>query len=194
LAPLSDPALVLRVVAEALGVQAADEARLPTVLAAHLRCKHLLIVLDNVEHLLPAAPQMDDLVAAAKGIKVLATSREPLRLRREHLVPVPPLPLPRVSDPVDPNELEEVPSVTLFVERARMAQSGFALSTENAAAVANLCVRLDGLPLAIELAAARVDVLPPAAMLARLARRLALPAWDAHDLPPRHRTVRAAIG
>ncbi len=193
LAPPSDPALVLPAVAQALGVQAADEGRLPAVLAVHLLRKRLLIVLDNVEHLLPAAPLVDDLVAAAKGVKVLATSREPLRLRREHLFSVPPLPLPRVGDVVDPDELAEVPSVTLFVERARTVQAGFALSAENAAAVADLCVRLDGLPLAIELAAARVDLLPPAAMLARLDRRLALPAWDAHDLPPRHRTVRAAI-
>jgi predicted ATPase/transcriptional regulator with XRE-family HTH domain len=194
LASLSDPVLVLPAVAEALGVRAADEDRLPTVLAAHLVRKRLLMVLDNVEHLLPVAPLVDTLVGSAPGVKVLATSREPLRLRREHLVSVPPLPLPRAGQVADPAALGGVPSVALFVERAQAVQASFVLSAENAAAVAHLCVRLDGLPLAIELAAARVDVLPPAAMLARLERRLALPAWEAHDLPPRHRTVRAAIG
>ena len=195
LAPLADPAEVPAAVARAVGVGDVDDRRLHGVLTARLRERRLLLVLDNVEHLPGAAPFVDGLVAACPGLKVLATGRAPLGLRREQVLPVPPLPLPpRAAGPLPPETLARVPAVALFLQRARSVRPDFALTPENAAAVAALCVRLDGLPLAIELAAARVALLSPAAMLARLDRRLALPPWDAPDLPARHRTLAAAIG
>ncbi len=194
LAPLTDPALVLPAVARAVGARAAEGRPLSEAVALAIGERRLLLLLDNVEHLLAAAPEIEALLVAAPGLTVLATSREPLGLRREQTFPVPPLALPDLGAGPDPEATARVAAVDLFVQRARAVAPGFALTPENAAAVAAICVRLDGLPLAIEIAAARAAILPPAALLDRLENRLPLPAWGARDLPARHRTVRAAVG
>ena len=163
--------------------------RLKEVLAG----QELLLVLDNVEHLVEAAPLIGELLGAAPGLKVLATSRTPLRLRAEREYPVPPLGLPRRM-PLPPlEELSQSEAVRLFIERAQAVKPDFALDDETAPAVAEICWRLDGLPLAIELAAARVRLLPPQALLARLEQRLPLLTGGPRDAPARHRTLRDTI-
>jgi predicted ATPase/DNA-binding CsgD family transcriptional regulator len=157
--------------------------------------RRVLLVLDNCEHLLPELSRdIADLLSADSGIVILATSREPLRLRWEHRLPVRPLGLPAPDDEHTPEALLAAPAVALFVARARAVRPDFTLTSENCAAVAELCRRLDGLPLAIELAAAWADLLSPAALLERLDRHLSLPSRAAEDLPARHRTLDAAIG
>jgi predicted ATPase/transcriptional regulator with XRE-family HTH domain len=193
LASVADPALVPSTVAQALGVRPAGAESPAAALARSLRGTRLLLVLDNCEHLLPAAPLVADLLAACPGLTVLATSRESLRLRGERVLAVPPLALPDPDRLPPVGELAGVAAVRLFVARARDVQPGFALTAVNAPAVAEVCRRLDGLPLALELAAARVTVLPPAALLARLDRRLPLLAGGARDLPSRQRTMRDTI-
>jgi predicted ATPase len=193
LAPVADPTLVPHAIATVLGVREAPGVELSQILANHLAGRRTLLVLDNVEHLLPAARGVDDLLRAAPGLAVLATSREPLRLRAEREVPVPPLPLPPDRARLAPEEALAFPAVRLLVERAAAVKPGFALDPRNVADVVAVCRRLDGLPLAIELAAARVRLLPPAALLARLDRRLALLTGGARDLPERQQTLRAAI-
>jgi predicted ATPase/DNA-binding CsgD family transcriptional regulator len=194
LAPLDDPASVAPTITAALGVRETGPRPPAGTLAAHLRGRRLLLVLDNCEHLLEGvAPLVADLLAAAPGLRVLATSRSPLRITGEREVVVPPLPYP---DPRRPTPLAEVvrfPAVRLFAERARSAQSDFAVTEENAAAVADVCARLDGLPLALELAAARSKLLPPAALLDRQDARLPLLTGGPRDAPARHRTLRAAL-
>ena len=192
LAPVRDPAFVLPTIGQALSVREGAERPLPEVLTAFLRPLRLLLVLDNCEHVLAATAQVGDLLAACPGLQVLAASRAPLRLRGEHLLPVPPLALPaaEVSGPAD---LSEVASVALFVARARAVRADFALTAGNGPAIGEICHRLDGLPLAIELAAARVAALPPPALLARLERRLPLLTGGPRDAPARLRTMRDAI-
>ena len=163
------------------------------VLTAFLRDRQLLLVLDNFEHLLPAAPVVSDLLRACPGVKILATSRAPLHLRGEREYPVPALALPDPSRPEPVAQLMQYEAVRLFVERAQAAKPDFALTDENAAAVAEICRRLDGLPLAIELAAARVKLLPPQALLERLGERLKVLTGGARDAPARQRTLRDAI-
>ena len=161
LAAVRDPIFVAPTVARALGLAETGDRSLPDRLRDTLRNRHLLLVLDNFEHLLDAAPLASDLLGWCPRLTVLATSRAPLWLAGERVVPVPPL---AVSDPdrlPATDELAGVAAVRLFVDRARAANPGFALSDENAGAVAALCHRLDGLPLAIELAAARSTVLHP---------------------------------
>ena len=194
LAPLRDATLVPSAIARTLGVHEAGSTPLSQLLVAHLRERRLLLVLDNFEHLRAAAPAVADLLAACPGLTVLVTSRERLRLRWERTLVVPPLALPDLGRPLELNVLAQVPSVALFVQRARAVASGFALTPENAAAVAALCARLDGLPLAIELAAVRANVLAPSEMLARMERRRPLLRQSAPDLPARHQTLQAAIG
>ena len=198
LAAIREPALVLPAVAQALGVRDTGERSVVDGLAAALRGRRPLLVLDNLEQVLAAAPRIGQLLAACPGVKVLATSRAPLRLSGEYDVRIPPLALPdRPGAPARPQALEEAArsdAVRLFAERAEAARTDFALSADNVAAVAELCRRLDGLPLAIELAAARVRLLPPDALLARLERRLPLLTGGAQDLPTRQRTMRDAIG
>jgi non-specific serine/threonine protein kinase len=171
---LADAGLVLAAIAERLGASDADAESL----AGQLAEERPLLVLDNFEHVLPAAPQIASLVAAP-GAKVLVTSRAPLRVRAEREHPVPPL--------------EPSAAVRLFQERAREARPGFEPSGADADAVAEICARLDGLPLAIELAAARVRLLSPAEMLSRLDRRLALLTSAEQDVPSRHRTMRGTV-
>ena len=193
LAPLVDPGLVPSVVADALGLREAGDRPLVEHLTAFLRPKELLLVLDNLEHLLTAAPLVTRLLAACPGLTVLATSRELLRVAGEHAFLVPPLALPATAPGVAPEELAAAGAVRLFVERARAATVDFALTEANAAAVVAICRALDGLPLAIELAAARANVLSPAAMLARMERRLPLLTGGARDQPARLRTMRATV-
>jgi predicted ATPase/Tfp pilus assembly protein PilF len=150
-------------------------------------------VLDNVEHLLPAAPALGDLLAACEGLTILATSRQPLHLRAEHEYGVLPLVLPNLDCLPSTEELAGIPAVDLFIHRAEVARRSFALTTENAPVLAEITVRLDGLPLAIELAAARIKVLAPAFLLERLEHRLPLLTGGAHDLPARQQTLRATL-
>ncbi|CAA9434270.1 MAG: hypothetical protein AVDCRST_MAG03-3511 [uncultured Rubrobacteraceae bacterium] len=192
LAPVGDASLVLPTVARSLlDAGEAEGPSSPASLRAHLQDKSLLLVLDNFEHLMGAAVEVADLVGACPGLAVLATSRAPLRVRGEREYPVAPLGVP---DPTKAPGLEDVvgaPAVDLFVRRARQASPGFEPSEANAAAIAAICWRLEGLPLAIELAAARIRFLGPTALLARLDR--ALEASGARDLPERQRTMRATL-
>lgn len=194
LAPLADPALVLPTVARALGLREGGDPSLREALHAHLRARGaLLLVLDNLEHLRAAAPEVADLLAACPHLTILATSRAPLRLRGEQEYPVAPLSVPALAAVPAAAVVATAPAALLFAERARAVTPGFAVTEANAAAVAAICRRLDGLPLAIELAAAWAKVLPPAALLARLARALPLLAGGPRDLPARQRTMRDAL-
>jgi predicted ATPase/DNA-binding CsgD family transcriptional regulator len=197
LAAVRDPALVLPTVAAALGIREAGDHRLVDRLVGTLRGRPLLLVLDNLEQVLDAAPQIAALLTECRDLAILATSRSPLRIAGERTFAVPPLGL---SDgPDDPGErptvaaLARVEAVRLFVDRAQAARADFLLTEANAATVAEICRRLDGLPLAIELAAARVRALPPTALLARLASALPLLTGGSRDVPQRLRTMRDAI-
>jgi predicted ATPase/transcriptional regulator with XRE-family HTH domain len=191
LAPLGDPALVLPTMARALGLNEAEYRTPAEALHAFLREKRFLLVLDNLEHVLEAAPDVADLIEASPGLSVLATSRAPLRVRGEQEYPVGPLALPASTLSPSAEEVATSPSGRLFVERARAAYPAFDLTSENARAVAAICWRLDGLPLAIELAAAKARFLDPATLLSRLDRALST-SW-ARDLPDRQRTMRATL-
>jgi predicted ATPase len=191
LAPLADAALVAVTIARAMG---AARPSLAAVIA-DLRSTQspALLVLDNFEHVLDAAPVVSELLAACPDLSILVTSREGLRLYGEHSFPVSPLELPDPAQIPPPEDLAECPAVALFLERAQAAHPGFRLTAENAAAVAELCARLDGLPLALELAAAQTRVLAPEAMLGRLPHRLQLLTGGARDLPGRQQTLRRTM-
>jgi predicted ATPase/class 3 adenylate cyclase len=193
LATVTDPAQVATAIAETFGLREAAGTRLIDTLTNYLREKRLILLLDNFEHLVTGAPLVSDLLAACPDLTVLVTSRTPLQLRGEHEAPVPPLVLPDLSQPSTPEALPQYEAVRLFIERARDVKPDFAVTNANAPAVAAICHRLDGLPLALELAAARIRVLPPVAMLARLEQRLPLLTGGARDLPARQRTLRATI-
>jgi non-specific serine/threonine protein kinase len=193
LSAVHGPAMVAPAIAQALGVREAGTASLADVLGRHLRDERALLVLDNFEQVLDAAPMLPRLLDAAPRLKVLVTSRALLRLRVEREYAVPPLGLPTGQSPLPAAELERYGAVALFVERAREVRRGFALTEENGGAVAEICRRLDGLPLAIELAAARLKLLSAQALLARLEDRLKLLTGGARDLPQRQQTMRDAI-
>jgi predicted ATPase/class 3 adenylate cyclase len=193
LAPLADPALVPSAIANALGIREVAEQSVADQLRDVLAPQQVLLVLDNVEHLIAAAPGISALLAAAPGLKVLATSRLPLRLRAEREYPVPPLSLPRRKPPPPAEQLSQFEAVRLFIDRAQAVKPDFTVDNENAPAVAEICWRLDGLPLAIELAAARIRLLPPQAMLARLEQRLPFLTGGALDAPQRQQTLRDTI-
>ena len=193
LAAIADPALVPRAVARALGVQEMADRPLFDILADALGSRHSLLVLDNFEHLLPAAAFVADLALACSQLKIMVTSRELLRLSIEYDVPIPPL-APPPTGPVSTSELQCNDAVRLFVARAQETRPSFALTDETAPVVGEICRRLDGLPLALELAAARVRLLPPRALLARLDRRLPILTDGPRDLPARQRTLRDTIG
>jgi predicted ATPase/transcriptional regulator with XRE-family HTH domain len=193
LAPLREPGLVPAAIAATLGVREAGARSLLAALEAQLRDRRLLLVLDNCEHLLAAAPTVAGLLEACPRLTVLATSRAALRLRAERVFAVPPLPLPALDASSSVEQLARSPAVALFAERAQAATADFALDAENAPAVAEIVRRLDGLPLAIELAAARARVLPPAALLSRLERRLPLLTGGARDAPARQQTLRDTV-
>jgi predicted ATPase len=191
LAPLSDPALVPGAMAQGLRVQEQAGWAPRELLRIALRDLRLLLILDNFEHLLAAAEFVQFLLQAGPAITVLITSRAPLRVPGEHEFPVPPLGVQEETD--RPNELAHEPAVALFVARAQAVRADFALTAENAATVAAICRRLDGLPLAIELAAARMRVLPPAALLSRLTQALPVLTGGARTAPARQQTLRATI-
>jgi predicted ATPase/DNA-binding CsgD family transcriptional regulator len=193
LAPIRDPSLVASAVITALGVREAGDSALVDRLKAVLRDKRHLLVLDNFEQVIEAAPVMADVLGTCPGLTLLVTSRVRLRLSEEREVPIPPLGLAEPDRPGGGAEVAASDAVRLFVTRAEAVQPDFALTLDNAVTVAKICRRLDGLPLAIELAAARVKVLPPSALLARLAHRLPLLTGGGRDLPERQQTMRAAI-
>jgi predicted ATPase/class 3 adenylate cyclase/Tfp pilus assembly protein PilF len=193
LATLTDAELLLPAVAETLGVRETGDQPLGETLKDYLRERHLLLLRDNCEQVLGAAPAVTELLGAAPGLKVLVTSRTPLRLYGEKEYAVPPLSVPDVKHLPDLKTLSQYEAVRLFIERAKSAKVDFEVTDESAPAVAEICVRLDGLPLAIELAAARIKMLPPRAMLHRLGSRLKLLTGGARDLPERQRTLRATI-
>jgi predicted ATPase len=192
LASVSSADLVAAAVATGLGLTT-TAGKLFTDLQSYLRARRLLLVLDNFEQVVGAAPLLAELLGAAPGVVVLVTSRVVLRLSGEHEFPVPPLPVPPAGSSPDPEELQLYASVDLFTERAHAADPGFELTGGNAEAVAEICRRLDGLPLAIELAAARVRLLPPQALLPRLGQELSLLTSGARDLPERQRTLRSTL-
>ena len=196
LASLSDPSLVASVIAQALGLrEARNQAPFETLkesLRDSLRGPTLLL-LDNFEHLIEAAPTVAELVAISSNLKILVTSREALHVYGEHEFPMPALGLPDSRSKLKVEVLSRCPAVELFVLRAVAVKPDFELNQENASAVTEICARLDGLPLAIELAAARLKVLSPASMRTRLASRLQLLTGGARDLPQRQQTLRAAI-
>jgi len=193
LAPVRDHALVLVELAQAVGVEPRSGADLTDQLAAALGSKEWLVVLDNFEHLLAAAPDVGQVLAACPRLRVLATSRERLRLSAEQEFPVPPLAMPGPADVVDLSSLAANPSVALLLDRARRTSPGFGLTSANAPLLASACVRLEGLPLAIELAAARLKVLTPGELVLRLGSQMELLAGSTRDVRPRQRALRSAI-
>jgi predicted ATPase/class 3 adenylate cyclase len=188
-----EAALLLPAIAQTLGLYEAGGRPLERAIHDRLADQHVLLVLDNFEQLLDAARTVSNLLDGSPRVQMIVTSRAPLRIAAEHVFPVPPLALPDPRSLPALEALSQYEAVALFVERARAVAPGFAVTGENAPAVAELCVRLDGLPLAIELAAARVKLLPPQALLARLGRRLDLLRGGARDRPERQQTLRATL-
>jgi predicted ATPase/class 3 adenylate cyclase len=194
LAAINDPRLVPSTIADAVGARAEGVRPVLDTLKDHVRDREMLLILDNFEQVLAAASVVSDLFTAAPGLRVLATSREPLHVSGENEFAVPPLKLPDVRETPTLKRLMRNESVALFVNRATAIDSGFRVTEANAQSVAELCRRLEGLPLAIELAASRVKVLSPEAILERLENRLELLTGGPVDLPARQRTLREAIG
>ncbi len=191
LAPLGDAVLVLSAVSQAMGLRTTGDRPLIEALRAHLREKKLLLVLDNFEHLLEAALEVVGLVSSCPNLAMLVTSRAPLQVRGERRYLVPPLTLPEPAHTPDVKDVAESPAVELFVERARESSPSFKLTQENALVVDTICRRLEGLPLALELAAAKVSLLGLAALLSRLNQALEI--GGARDLPERQKTMRATL-
>jgi predicted ATPase/DNA-binding XRE family transcriptional regulator len=192
LATLAYPDLVLPTIARTMGLRETGGRGLLEGLRSALKDRRMLLILDNFEHLASAAPGVADLLAGCPQLKVLATSRAALQVRGEWEFPVPPLATPGTAY-TSSADLLRYPAVRLFVERARAVRPSFGLSPMNAPAVARICARLDGLPLALELAAARVRLLPTGTMLARLEDRLGLLTGGPRDLPVRQQTLRGSI-
>jgi predicted ATPase/DNA-binding CsgD family transcriptional regulator/Tfp pilus assembly protein PilF len=193
LAPVHDPSLVLATVGQSLGLRDTGDVPLVERLARTVGHQRRLLVLDSFEHLIAAAPIVSDLLSTCPRLTVLVTSREALRLSGEYEFPVPPLPLPPAGRRATVAEAMSSPAITLFVRQAQAVRPDFVLIEENAPAVVEICSRLDGLPLAIELAAARTKVLSPRALLTRLSQRLSLLTGGPRDQPARLRTMRDAI-
>ena len=195
LAAISDPTLIIPTIAQALGLAESPGQLLFDSLKAFLRDRQMLLVLDNFEQVISAAPLLTELLAAGGELKLLVTSREILRLHGEHEFPLAPLALSSLAEMPDPLSVESLlqyPGIALFVQRAQASQPEFKLTAGNAAAVAEVGARLDGLPLAIELAAARIKLLPPKAMLTRLQESsLGLLTGGPRDVPARQQTLRA---
>jgi predicted ATPase len=193
LSSVQDASLVPNAIAEALGVLDTGDEPVIVKLRTALRQRRMLIVIDNFEQVLAAAPTLISLLSVAPGVKFLVTSRSLLRVTGEHAVEVGPLALPDTVRSLDARSAMQSPSVALFVERARAVKPDFNATPENVGAIAAICVALDGVPLALELAAARIRMLPPAAILARLDRRLSLLSGGARDLPLRQQALRSTI-
>ncbi|HAE83409.1 MAG TPA: hypothetical protein DEV72_02490 [Ktedonobacter sp.] len=193
LAPLSDPKLVIPTIAQTLELKEIAEQSLFDQLKTSLRDKHLLLLLDNFEQVVDAAVQVADLLAACLKLKVIVTSRAVLHVRGEQEFAVPPLAVPDPTHLPDLVALSQYEAVALFILRAQAFKPEFQVTNANAPAIAAICARLDGLPLAIELAAARIKLLPPPALLARLGQRLAVLTSGARDVPTRQQTLRNTI-
>jgi predicted ATPase/DNA-binding CsgD family transcriptional regulator len=194
LTTIGRPELVVSALAQALDVQESGSKSLNASLLEVLSAQPALLIFDNFEHVMDAAGMVADLLGACPELVVITTSREPLGLRSEHVYLVEPLAVPDLGQVADVAEMRQVPSVMLFEERARARRASFQLTDEALVAVAEICVRLDGLPLAIELAAAQAAVLTPAAILKRLESRAPLIGVVHRDLPARHQTLQAAVG
>ena len=192
LSPVHDPDLVITAIAQAMGVSGRSDT-VPALLASIGAETRALLLIDNFEQVISAASAILELLYGAPGLKALVTSREPLKIDGEQEYPVAPLRLPTVAVDVSEVQISELDSVRLFVERARAVSPGFVLTADNALTVAEICRRLDGLPLAIELAAARVKVLPLPALLERLENQLPMLVGDRRDAPARQLTMRNAI-
>ena len=195
LSAVSDPGLIPSTIGQALGVRETGNQSPQESLKQYVSGlgQPMLLLLDNFEHLVSAAPVITQLLTTSPKLKVAVTSQSPLHVYGEHEFPVPPLALPDLKSIPPLEVLSRLPAVALFVERAQAVKREFALTRENAPAVAAICARLDGLPLAIELAAARIKLLPPSAMLARLESRLNLLTGGARDLPTRQQTLRSTV-
>ncbi len=193
LTPLTDPGLVASIIAQALGVREQVSQPLLDSLKDHLRDRHLLLLLDNFEQIVSAAPVVAQLLVAAPRLHIMVTSRTSLHLSGEHEFVVPPLSLPDLLNLPPLDRLTQYGAVHLFIERAQAVQSDFALTKENATAIAAICHQVDGLPLAIELAAGRSKLFSPQALLPRLRNRLKLLVGGAQDLPLRQQTLRGTI-
>jgi predicted ATPase len=193
LAPLQDASMVLPAMAASLGLR--DHGAIPLLEAIRglVSTRRILLVVDNFEHLLEAALFVSDVIQCGPGVQVLTTSRAALRLRGEREYPVLPLPIPQFGESMPRHDLSQWPVIQLFLDRAAVAQPDFRLTDANAPDVLAICHRLEGLPLSIELAAARIKLLAPAALLARLEQRLPLLTSGMRDAPNRQRTLEAAI-
>ena len=199
LGPISDPELVIPTIAQALdlpenGDAGQGQSQQPLErLNTYLREKHVLLLLDNFEQVVAAAPALVELLGACTGLKMLVTSRAVLRVQGEYESAVPPLALPALKDPPNAGAVSHYAAVALFLQRAQATRPDFHLTDANAPVIAEICARLDGLPLAIELAAARIKLLPPQALLARLEHRLAVLTGGARGLPARQQTLRSTL-
>ena len=195
LSAIGEPGLITSEIAQALGMREAGNKSPQESVMEYLGglSQPMLLLLDNFEHLVSAAPVVAQMLTAGLKLKVVVTSQSPLHIYGEHEFPVPPLELPDAQSMPALEALSRLPAIALFVERAQSVKHQFALTKENAAAVATICARLDGLPLAIELAAARIKLLSPSAMLDRLESRLTLLTGGARDLPARQQTLRNTV-
>lgn len=193
LAPISDPTLVVTTLAQSLHLKESEEDRLLEHLYAYLWDKQHLLLLDNFEQIVEAAPLLVELLQGCPGLKMLVTSRARLRVSGEHEFPVQPLAVPGLDHSSDSDALTQYPAVALFVQRAQGIKQGFQFTHENARVIAQICRKLDGLPLAIELAAARIKLLSPQALLSRLSHRLQVLIGGVQDAPVRHQTLRNTI-
>jgi predicted ATPase len=193
LAPVRDPTLVLSTIARSLNLSDRGGTPLHIGLATWLRDRRMLLILDNLEQVVTVAPDLSDLLARCPSLTVLATSRVALRVAGERRYQVSPMQLPDLTVSPDSVEMASVDAIALFLQLARAEDPAFTLTEKNASIVAEVCTRLDGLPLALELAAARIRVLSPEALLARLSDRLRLLTDGARDQPARLQTMRDAI-
>lgn len=193
LAALNDSALVAATIAQALGVHEDGSQTIEAQLRQFVASRQLLLVLDNFEQIMQASSLVSELLQAAPKLKILVTSREVLHIRGEHELALPTLDLPKLSKHLDVDEVAQHSAIELFVSRAQAIKSSFQLNRSNVAAVASICARLDGLPLALELVAARIKLLSPQSLAERLTERLPLLTGGARDLPERHQTLRNAI-
>jgi len=189
LAPINDPGLVVSTIAQEFGLKETGDESLLDLLKAYLRDKHLLLLLDNFEQVVVAAPVLSEMLAVCSRLKILVTSRAVLHIRGEYGFPVPTLALPDLKHSSKSEAFAQYAAVALFLERARAVKPNFQVTAANAHVIAQICVHLDGLPLAIELAAARIKLLPPRTLLGRLERRFSVLTGGAQDAPERQQTL-----
>lgn len=193
LSSIRDPGLVILTIAQNVGIKEVVGRSIIEFVTEALHDQHLLLLLDNFEQVISAAPLVAELLSRCPNLKILVTSREPLRVRGEREIPLQPFPLPDLNKLPSTQVLSQYAAIELFMQRAQAVKPDFSLTPENAPAIVEICARVDGLPLGIELAAARVKLLPPQAMLKRLEHRLAFLTGGARDLPERQQTLRRTI-